>query len=238
MSRAEINRTQVILLLAAIAAAAFWAVPPLRLALQPLYLFNTHLHELAHAIAALVTGGFPAKILVHADGSGVTSVRGGNGVIIASAGYVGTAVLGSGMIAWASTPQRSAWILRSIGGVLLVALILLLRGDWVGVISGYAWAILLLAIPGFVGGEKLQFVTQFLGIQLCLTAIQAFFQLAGLGGSGVSDATILESGTGVPAGFWVTGWALISAAALWTSLHQAWRTPSRPANRRSGPTVR
>ncbi len=218
-----------ILLLSAIAAAAFWAIPTLRIALQPLYYLNTHIHELAHAIAGLLTGGFPNRILVNADGSGITQVRGGHPVVIASAGYVGTAVVGSIMIAFSTTPERAALNLRIMGGSLLLALILLVRGDLAGIISGLAWVVVLFAAPALIKGEKIQFLAQFIGMQLCLTVVQAFVLLAGSMGYGVtSDATILESGTGVPAIVWVLGWAIISGAALWTSLNQAWQGPPTP----------
>src|SRR5712692_8304995 len=52
-------------------------------------------HELSHALVAILTGGQVLGIAIRLDGSGVTYARGGNLVLTASAGYVGSSVFGA-----------------------------------------------------------------------------------------------------------------------------------------------
>ena len=61
----------------------------------PFLIFSTFIHETAHAIAALLTGGQVESLIVRTDGSGLTSTRGGLRFIVSSAGYIGTTLFGA-----------------------------------------------------------------------------------------------------------------------------------------------
>ena len=61
----------------------------------PFLIFSTFIHETAHAIAALLTGGQVESLIVRTDGSGLTSTRGGLRFFVSSAGYIGTTLFGA-----------------------------------------------------------------------------------------------------------------------------------------------
>ncbi|MFT5764716.1 MAG: hypothetical protein ACI8X3_002147 [Saprospiraceae bacterium] len=63
--------------------------------LKPINLFVTYLHEFGHAFGALITGGSVESLQVSADGSGVTTSRGGSRSIIIMGGYIGSAIFGN-----------------------------------------------------------------------------------------------------------------------------------------------
>ncbi len=219
------RRDQWLLVGAGVASVALWMIPELRLVLYPLTLFNTHVHELCHAIAALLTGGVPEHILVSADGSGVTPVRGGLMLVVASAGYVGSAVVGGAIIAFSRDEKSSRRVLGTLGWVLASSLVLLVRGDVVGFVWGVIWASLCILGAKFSRGDASVFVARFLGLQLGLTALQALAVLLNLSVSteAMSDAKILQGQTLVPAIVWALGWATCAVVALGLGLRSAWR---------------
>jgi len=90
----------------ALALALQW-VPILRPLSLPFIYLNTHLHELMHAIATVLTGGMAGRIEVYADGSGVTLSAGGFMPIIASAGYMGSMLAGTGLLMASRTPESA-----------------------------------------------------------------------------------------------------------------------------------
>ncbi|MBP6828065.1 MAG: M50 family metallopeptidase, partial [Saprospiraceae bacterium] len=65
------------------------------LVLYPVTLLVTFLHELGHALGALLTGGAVEGMQINADGSGYTVTRGGSPGIVLMGGYLGSAVLGN-----------------------------------------------------------------------------------------------------------------------------------------------
>jgi hypothetical protein len=71
-----------------------WHIPVLRLLLFPFFLFVVFVHEIAHGVAAILTGGEFNRFVVSRDISGVATVVGGAGCVTATVGYLSTALLG------------------------------------------------------------------------------------------------------------------------------------------------
>ncbi len=215
---------QTALVSAAVAAAVGYAVPIAHLFLLPLQYLNTHIHELCHAIAAIGTGGDPAQILVFANGSGVTPVSGGLLPLVASAGYVGASLIGGAIILLARTPERAKTVLRVLAGMLAFSMLVWVRGDVVGIISGIAWIGILWALSSYLKGMSVLFVTQFIGLQQCLNALGSMYTLLQISAypSADSDAKVMASVTHVPSMFWALAWTLFSLVAMALTLRKAW----------------
>lgn len=222
------------LLGAGAASVGLWLVPQLRVVLWPLTLFNTHVHELCHALAAIVTGGRVEYILVRPDGSGVTPVLGGNLLFLASAGYLGSAVVGGLMIALSRTEKSARAVMGVTGGMLAASTILFVRGEPAGFAMGVFWTLAFAAGAKWLRKDAAVFAARFMGMQLGLTALQAVTVLLKLSTStdAMSDAKILEKASFIPAIFWALGWAACAVVALWLGLRVAWRSAgkSQPGN--------
>jgi hypothetical protein len=221
----RLNRQQTALAAAAGVSLLAWFVPVLTLALQPITYLNTHIHEMCHAIAASLTGGEAERILVHANGAGETPVRGGLILIVASAGYVGAAAIGAVLIAWGKDEKRARTLLGALGCLLLFSLAVWVRGDAAGVLWGGFWVLALGACALFLRGQVAVFTVQFVGLQQCLNALSSIFTLLqiSLVTEAQSDATNMQSATGIPAMFWAVLWAVIAAAFVVLALRRAWR---------------
>lgn len=221
----KIDHRQTLLLLAGVASVALWAIPVFGLVTLPLVYLNTHLHELSHALAAVLTGGSVANIHVFSSGNGVTLIGGGMPLIYGSAGYIGASLFGAAMIAMSAKPKGAKTMLRVLGLLLGLGLIVWVRGDLVGLISGASWAILLWILAGKLEGAKAVFWAQFLGMQQCLMSVQALWVLYRINAvAGIeNDAKIVGDLTHLPPLLWATLWCAISLLAMAAALRAAWR---------------
>lgn len=204
-------------------------VPGLALAALPFLYLNTHLHELSHALAALATGGRVDRILVHGDGSGVALVAGGNLLLVASAGYVGSAMLGGLMIVYGNHERSARNVLWATAAALAISMLIWVRGDLIGILSGLMWIGACALAAKNLRERTLIFTVQLLGTLQCVAAFRSLFDLLQISAltETHSDAQIMAQASGIPDVVWAVSWAAISSAVLWTSLRLAWRGPRK-----------
>ncbi|MCH8979868.1 MAG: M50 family metallopeptidase, partial [Armatimonadetes bacterium] len=118
-----LRKDQRLLIWASVASLAVWAVPYLRPVLLPLIFYNTHIHELCHALAAVVTGGSVEFIKVNANGSGVTHTLGGSPFLLATSGYVGSAIVGGLLIFGSRTVEGARKMLWVAAGFIALSMV-------------------------------------------------------------------------------------------------------------------
>src|SRR5512138_2080710 len=97
-SRRARHQPRVLLLAGAVASVVLWYLPGAGVVLYPLRLFVTLVHEGAHALATVLTGGSVDSITIWPSGSGLTMSVGGSPVLVLMAGYLGTALAGAGCL--------------------------------------------------------------------------------------------------------------------------------------------
>lgn len=225
----KLRPQQIGMMAAAAITLALWLIPGAHLLTLPLQYLNTHLHEMGHALAAVFTGGSVQDIIVRGDGSGVTHAYASHWVIIGSAGYLGASCMGAALIAFSRNEKSARYALLGVAAILAIEDILWLRGDAIGMVSGFAYLMLFLILGLALRGWAAILVAQFVGLQQCLAALQAVFVLVNphMLAFTDSDATILQGMTGVPAILWAVGWAGLSAALMLLTFASAWREPRR-----------
>lgn len=209
---------------AALVVIASYLIPPVHLVLLPLQFLNTHFHELCHALMAVATGGNALYIKVFGDGSGVTPFMGGNVFLTASAGYIGATLVGSAAIFFGRTPERARVVLAVLASALTVSLLLWVRGDMVGVVAGWLWAIALFAAARFLRGQTAVFAVQLIGLEQCLNSIGSIYELLKISAftDRDSDAKILASFTYIPAPAWASLWCVFSLLMVGLTVRSAW----------------
>ena len=186
-------------------------IPILKWGLFPFDLLNTHLHEMFHAIAAVVTGGQVDHIEVYKTSEGVTLTRGGLSAFIQMAGYLGASLFGAMMVMMCKSDKSSLIWLRILGGLVLGSSIIWVRGDFVGWTLGFAWPIVIFFLSSRLKGDALIFAAQFLAVQQCLNSLKSLRDLSILSGSGVqTDAQNLANDTHIPAIVWAIIWSAVS----------------------------
>lgn len=214
-----------LVLVAGGAVLAIWVLFPI--ALLPALYLNTYLHELAHALATLLTGGEVVRIEVHSNAGGLTKSIGGMPLVIASAGYIGSTLFGAVALLLSRSERGARAVAVGVSVLLILGLLLWLRGDAVGVSSAVAWAALLLLAAAKLRGAALRLLAGALGAMLCLAAVQSLVTLWSLsvGSDSHSDARLLAQATGWPDWFWAGTWALISLIVLFWCVRILWKSP-------------
>ena len=212
------------LIVATVATVIGFLIPGVQRALLPLQYLNTHLHELSHAMTAILTGAQVERIVVNSNGSGETPVAGGILLLIASAGYVGASMFGAGMIYASRTERGARGMLWALTCLLTFSMIVWVRGDSVGEIAGIGWIVVLAMFATTLKGKPLLFCTQFIGIQQCLNSLTSLLTLVQLSMSTEvhSDATILYDATGIPPVIWALGWSGFSLGLVLWTLRKSW----------------
>src|SRR5688572_5908881 len=115
--------------------------------LYPFKLFTTWVHECGHAVAAVLVGGRVQSITIQPDTSGLTQslipsthlARG----FVASAGYLGAAMVGCLLMAATRVEKWAHIILLGIGVCMLVTVLLWMRNLF-GVTAVVAWGVALI----------------------------------------------------------------------------------------------
>ncbi len=226
----QLRKDQSILLIAGVLSLAIWLLPLLRPILLPLQYYNTHVHELAHALATVLTGGAVEYVSVFANGGGVTLSAGGFGPLIASAGYVGSAIVG-GMLLLGSRDKRGAQtMLYAAAAFLAFSMLFFVRGDFVGVLSGLLWIAGLALAALKLNEDHVVFVAKFLGVQQCLTSLQSIFILLQLTAmtNEHNDAQLMAQETMIPAIVWSVLWGLMAIGVIAWGLKVSWGKTAKP----------
>lgn len=207
------------LLIVIVAAAAVLSIP------QPIWkwfgLFTTLVHELGHAVGAILTGRFVhgMKIRMNHSGEAVSSGRSALGSAISgSLGYPAPAIVGATQL-WCVSQGYTALALF-IGGVILVLTLLVIRnlfGFLVVAVSAAASAVLWV----WATAEQQSYVLLVLSIALLVGSVRGLATVIGVHTRrrdqlGTSDAYLQFKSTGIPSIFWLLLFsALIGASLVW-----------------------
>ncbi len=111
------------LILITVLVFAFWNTP----VVLPLKILVVFLHELSHGLAAILTSGAVEDISLSVQQGGHAITRGGNAFFILTAGYLGSLLLGMGLLIVALRTRADRAVLGLFGGVMLLVTLLYIR---------------------------------------------------------------------------------------------------------------
>ena len=107
----------------AVTALFFWN----SFLILPIKLMTVFFHELSHGLAAILTGGSIIKIELNLNQGGVCYHQGGIFLIVASAGYLGSLLWGSGIFLTSLKKGISRRITQAIALILVITTVLWIR---------------------------------------------------------------------------------------------------------------
>lgn len=224
---------RLLLLALAVGAALLW-VPWLALLAFPFRMLSTLVHELAHGLAALVTGGAFLRFLLYPDGSGLAVTAGGWRLLVIPAGYLGLALFASALVLLGRFPRAARRALAVLGVLVTIfslrfGLPAVLAGDlgagFLAVAAGVAWGAVLIVVPLRAGDRWVCFAVLLLAAVAGLTAASDLFTLLGLSGLSAgpaTDARAMAELTYVPALAWALLWAVAALALMIFAVRRAW----------------
>ncbi|MFO0723908.1 MAG: M50 family metallopeptidase [Myxococcota bacterium] len=210
-----------------------WQLPYGRLALYPLSLLATYVHEMGHGLTALLVGAHFDRLVMFADGSGFAEWRGDVGRLargaIAAGGLLGPSILGGAVVASSRVPKLSRALLFGSAGILALTAVLF-AGSVFTIAFVVGWAILLGSAARFLSPRLALFFTQLLGATLCLSIFQdlsyMFSDGAVVGGvARRSDSAAIADALFLPYWFWGAMVAAAALSALGLGLAAAFRAP-------------
>ncbi len=203
------NQQFLILIALSILAFFFWNT----FLVYPIKLFVVFLHELSHGIAAVVTGGKIVKVEISYLIGGACYTSGGNQFIIASAGYLGSIILGGVLLVQASRSKHTKLIGLILALIVIAVTLFYIRNSF-GLIFGFSFGIALLLLSFFLPSVILEWILKFIGIVSCFYVLidikEDLFTTEYRG----SDTDALQALTGIPALAWAALWILLAVIAF------------------------
>jgi hypothetical protein len=176
----------------------------------PLKIFVVLLHEVSHALAAVVTGGALERIVLDPNQGGATYTLGGSRFITLSAGYLGSLAWG-GLMTEAARARRipALWVNGLIGGLVVALTVLFVRSTF-GVVFGVAFGLALMAAAGKLSATLNRGLLLTLGLTSSLYAILDIKSDILDRPHLQSDAYMLAELTGVPTLAWGALWIVLA----------------------------
>ncbi len=207
-SRHQINLRQLsIFLIMAMVSLFFWLTP----ALYPLKIFVVFIHETFHALVTVLTGGQVVSMVVTPWQSGYVQSMGGSPLLIAAAGYIGSALFGGLLLLLA---VRNKWASAVFGGLALLFGVVTLC--FVRNFFGLAFGLGTTAVFAFLYWKPIRgahYLIDFLAVTSSLYAIYDLTDFLLIGAR--TDAVILAEITPVPAFIWALLWSAVSLTIVY-----------------------
>ena len=168
------QRQERALVVALLASLLLWNLPFGGLVLYPFKLLATWLHEMSHGILMLLTGAGFSHLEIYRDTSGIAFAQRGVGGIgraaIASAGYMGAALLGASLLVLGQSGRRARAILFGFAIALVLSLIFWVRNDF-GMSAVAVAALICAAMARFGGESPALLLVNFVAAQACVNAV-------------------------------------------------------------------
>lgn len=214
------------LVLALLLSLALWNLPFGGFVLYPFKLFATWLHELSHGLAMALTGAGFDHLNIYRDTSGISYAKGGTSqlgvAVIASAGYLGTALFGAVFLVLGQSRRGARTVLVGLAAILAISALFWIENQF-GVIAASAGAGMF-AIAALISERIAVLVVNFVAAQ---ASINAFLDIRVLfrpnmviNGKvvGRSDAHNMASATFGNHWLWAGVWIVASLALLYAAL--------------------
>jgi hypothetical protein len=197
------------LILITVIVFALWGTP----AVFPLKILIVFLHELSHGLAAVLTGGSIEAISLSAQEGGFAVTRGGSRFIILSAGYMGSLLLGVGLLLIALRTDADRLVLGLFGFVMLLVTALYIR-DIFPLVFCTIIGVAMMATARFLTHRINDFVLRIIGLSSVIYVPYDIFSDT-IARSGLrSDAYMLAEYVGGPTIFWGGLWLVLSFAVI------------------------
>ncbi|KEJ90262.1 M50 family metallopeptidase [Sulfitobacter donghicola] len=200
-------------LLALIAAVfALWQTP----VVVPLKILVVFFHELSHAMAAWLTGGSVEQISLSPQQGGFAITRGGNRFAILTAGYLGSLLIGAGLLMLALRSALDRGVTALLGAVMLLVTALYIR-DLFAALFCIATGLILLGAARFLGHAANDMILRVIGLSSLIYVPYDIFDDTIARSSLPSDAHMLAHEFGGATVMWGGLWLVLSAVViLWS----------------------
>jgi len=198
----------------------------------PLKILVVYLHELSHALAAVLTGGSIVEISLSPYQGGHAITRGGSRFLTLTAGYLGSLLLGVSLLLIALKTEADRIVLGCLGAFTLVVTALYIR-DWFALAFCLGTGIAMLAAARFLSVQVNDLILRVIGLSSILYVPYDIFDDT-IRRSGIrSDAYMLAEEYGGPTVFWGGLWLIASLVIIFLCLRHGLGASSNIVFRKS-----
>jgi len=191
----------------------------------PLRMLIVFLHEASHALAAILTGGEVLNLSLSPLEGGSVLSRGGNGFIIASAGYLGSLLLGSSLFLLALRTKADRLIVALLGAS-MVGLSLFYVRELFPLMFCLGGAVILLLSSKFLGETINDLILRIIGLTSMVYVPYDIFSDTLARPHLRSDARILAENYGGTTLMWGVIWLIASLVFIGAVARLALKRPS------------
>lgn len=206
------------LLLLTLIIIFFWNAPWL----APLKILVVFFHELSHAVATILTGGHVGEFEISPLQGGHVLSYGGNGFLIASAGYLGSLLWGVLLFAIALRTRFDRHAVAALGILMLLVVMFWLRSGF-AVAFTLGTAVVLLLMARFAAHSLCDFTLRLIGISSMLYVPWDIWDDTIRRSGQLSDARNIAENIGGPTIFWGGLWFIISILIILATLRYGLR---------------
>jgi len=182
----------------------------------PLKLLVVLFHELGHAAVTVLSGGQVLEVQVNLDQGGHTLSSGGSRFLILNGGYLGSLLVGLGLLVAVRRPRAGKVAAGLLGVVAWITAFL-----WVPLFS-FAFAFCVVVGLAFMGLTRVEnpklslWSVRTVGLFSVLYALLDIRDdVFGAPAGATTDATMLADHTGIPSLVWGFGWGVAGLVLLW-----------------------
>ncbi|MBF9044850.1 M50 family peptidase [Rhodobacterales bacterium HKCCE4037] len=192
---------------------ALWSTP----VVLPLKFLVVFFHELSHALMAMLTGGRVESLSVNFQQGGEVWTRGGSRFLTLTAGYLGSLLIGVGLLLIALRSRMDKAVLAGIGVVMLVVLVLYVRDIPAIIICGLTGAALI-AASRFFSEQICDLILRVIGLSSLIFVPYDIWDDTIRRSYLRSDARMLAEEIGGTTMIWGGLWFLVSLAVIYWCL--------------------
>jgi hypothetical protein len=190
----------------------------------PLEILVVFFHESAHALMTLITGGKVVSMQVTIERGGEVLSAGGNRFLTLSAGYLGSLVIGAGLLIASMRSRHDRLILALVALFMAVATVLFMRNLF-GLGYGLGMALLLLGIARFLPDLVSDYALRLIGVMSLLYVPRDIFSDTIERSQLQSDARMLAEEFGGGTWLWGGTWLLLSLLICYFAVR--WSLPPK-----------
>lgn len=194
---------------------ALWQTP----VVVPLKILIVFFHELSHAVATILTGGEVISLSVSADQGGVVWSRGGNRFLTLTAGYLGSLLIGMGLLVAATRSKADRAIMAGCGVVMLVVAGLYIR-DLFALFFAIGTGVAMLLMARFLGHAANDLALRVMGLTSMIYVPYDIFSDTIARSNLRSDARMLAEEFGGTTMMWGGLWLVLSLVVIGVCLRR------------------
>ncbi len=179
----------------------------------PIKLFVVLIHEISHAISAILSGGKVITFNIGFDLSGKCETENGNNILIAASGYLGSLLFG--LIIFYSTYNKKIgkWLLFIIAILILITSVSLMQNFSLTLLA-VLYSVLLFVSAFFLQVRIDSYILKLFGMLSCIYVLFDIKEDILSANSAISDASILSDLINVPTIVIGLLWLIISLAGI------------------------